>query len=107
MMRGFQIWSQNLVWIIFDPYSGRRKNKKNEIAVLVYFDGFSAAIRVKYYSNSILRPYFCFALWEGSHFGPSGPWQGYDKDKGGDVGSGRNGRRPGELIPVWPGYSAP
>ena len=31
--------------------------RKNKQSILVYFDGFSAKIWVKYYPSSILRPY--------------------------------------------------
>ena len=54
LIRGFQIWSQNWVWIIFQPYLSKKKLQK---IILVYFDGFSVKIWVKYYPNSVLRSY--------------------------------------------------
>ena len=57
-MRGFQTWSQNWVRIISGHHFDLKKHPKNvEIAILVYFDCFSAKIWVKYYPSSILRPY--------------------------------------------------
>ena len=52
LMRGFQIWSKNWVWIIFDHYFGRELAKIAGIAILVYFDGFWTEIEAKYYPNS-------------------------------------------------------
>ena len=51
------------------PILAEKHQKIVEIAILIYFDGFSANIWVKYYPNSILRPYL-----ESSHQGePSRP----------------------------------
>ena len=62
LIRGFQIWSQNEVRIMFGRYFVRKKHQKIvEIAILVYLDGFSAKIWVKYNSSSILRPYLEFS----------------------------------------------
>ena len=67
LIRRFQIWSQNWVWIVFDPHFGRKKNTTQKSWKLIfwyYLDGFSAKMLVSYYPNSILRPYL-----ESSHQG--------------------------------------
>ena len=55
-MRGFQMWSHNSVWIIYAPIFAEKHPKIVDIAILIYVDGFSANLWVKYYQNSILRP---------------------------------------------------
>ena len=57
-MRGFKIWSQNWVWIIFDPRFGRKTIKMDQNCD--FNDFFFARIGVKYYPNSILRSYLEF-----------------------------------------------
>ena len=57
-MRGFQIWTHNWVWIVFDPYIGRKPSKWTRIVIsTVFCCCFLAKIGVKYYPNPILKPY--------------------------------------------------
>ena len=50
-LSGFQTWSQNWAWVIFDPvFFSAKPQKIVEISIPVYFGGFSANIGwVKYY----------------------------------------------------------
>ena len=68
-MRGFQILSQNLAWIIFDPCFDQKTFKKDPGRDFNDFSGFLAKIGVIYYPSSTVRPYL-----ESSHqvepFGP-------------------------------------
>ena len=49
------MWSQNEFGYYLIPILAEKKQKIVEIAILVYFDGFSAKMWVKYYQNTILR----------------------------------------------------
>ena len=69
VIRGFQIWSQRGVWIIFDPNIGKKSIKIDENwdfdDILSFFD----KLGIKYHPNPFLRPYLD-SPHQGEHFRP-------------------------------------
>ena len=58
LMRGFQIWSQNWVWILFDPYIDQKTVEIYQNCDLNVFCCFSAKL-----GSNIIKPQFWDHIW--------------------------------------------